>query len=122
VNKVFAKWLVLLFFLLVSVPAGAKRIAAPKVAPVVFRGVRYVAPNRHGDVGYVQAWDIRTGKRLWQVVVYRVPMKPNLEQDVQYRFIIGLNIRGGRLLITNESGQHYALDLRTRRVKKVALP
>ena len=42
----------------------AKRAPA-KVEPVIYQGVRYVAPNDVGRRGYIEAWDVRNNKKLW---------------------------------------------------------
>src|SRR5438034_11639510 len=44
--------------------ALSKRIAPPTVTPVIHEGVRYVAPTDDGRRAYVEAWDVKTNKRL----------------------------------------------------------
>lgn len=105
----------LLLFLVVA-PALAKRSAPKPVAPVVVGSVQYSVPL--WEMGFVVATDTATRKELWRVRVYEVPIDPNLEEDVQHVFITSLSLDGGALIVTNEKGDTYALDLATRKVTK----
>ena len=106
--------LVLSVFALPS--AEAKRAAPKPVAPVVANGVAYSAP--HAAMGVVVATDVATRKELWRETVYTIRIDPELERDVQDVFITALSVEGGVLIIENERGERYALDLATRRVTK----
>jgi hypothetical protein len=106
----------LLSTLFVSQLASAKRIAPVKVEPVIYRGVRYVAPNDDGRRGYVEAWNVGTNKKLWELTIFTNRIDPNLEEDVQWNFIKALNIQEGRLIATSERGESYHVDLRTREI------
>lgn len=99
--------------------AWAKRAAPKPVAPVVHNGVQYTAPHASGREGKIVACDANSGKRLWELVVYTVKINPNLEEDVQWVFITGLAIKGDKLLVNNEKGVQYAVDLATRQVEKL---
>jgi outer membrane protein assembly factor BamB len=98
----------------VAAPASAKRLAPQPVAPVVAEGIRYSAPL--DAMGFVVATDAGANKELWRVRIYEVRMDPKLERDVQDIFITSLAVKDGTLLITNERGEKYALDLKTRKV------
>jgi len=104
---------------MITAEAWAKRAGPKPVAPVVHDGVRYVAPNTNGREGKVEARSEKTGTRLWDVVVYTVKIDPNLEEDVQWVFITGLEARGSFLLVTNEKGERFQVDLKTRKAQKV---
>ena len=69
-------------------------------------------------MGFVVATDTRSRKELWRERIFTVRIDPALEGDVQDAFITSLVIEGGALLITNERGDRYALDLATRKVTK----
>ena len=99
-----------------SIPASAKRGAPAVVAPVLARGLEFSAP--HDAMGFVVATGISSGKELWRVQVYKIPMIAELERDVQDVFITSLALKDGSLLITNERGEKYALDLQTRKVTR----
>lgn len=96
--------------------ASAKRIAPAKVDPVIYEGVRYVAPNDEGHRGYIEAWNVGTNKKLWELTLFTNGIDPNLEEDVQWVFIKALNIQDGRLMVTSERGKTYQVDLKTKEV------
>lgn len=97
----------------------AKRIPAPVIEPVVQAGVRYAVPNDRGTVGYVVASDVATGKELWKKTIFRKCICPCLEHDVQWVFIKEMRLDGQRLLLVTERDKVYALDLKTRKVRKL---
>jgi outer membrane protein assembly factor BamB len=97
-------------------PAFAKRLAPRPIAPVVADGIRYSAPA--DAMGFVVAAAADTGEELWRVRIYEVRVDPNLERDVQDAFITSLEVKQGALIITNERGEKYALDLKTRKVTR----
>jgi hypothetical protein len=96
--------------------APAKRVAPPKVEPVIHDSIRYVAPNDDGRRAYIEAWDVRTNKKLWDLTVFTNRIDPKLEEDVQWVFINKLNVRDGTLLVTSERGNTYQIDLTTKAV------
>lgn len=98
----------------------AKRLAPDPVPPVIHDGVKYLAPNDNGREGIVEARKADTGEKLWEVVVSTIKIDPKMEEDVQWVFITRLELSGDKLLVTNEHGEHYALDLKTRKVERVA--
>lgn len=87
--------------------AYAKRVAPAKVDPVIYEGVRYIAPNDDGRRGYIEAWNVKANKKLWELILFTNNIDPNLEEDVQWVFIKALNIKDGRLLVTSESRKTY---------------
>jgi hypothetical protein len=94
----------------------AKRVAPEKVEPVIHRGVRYIAPNDDGRRAYIEARDVRTNKKLWDVTIFTNRIDPAPEEDVQWIFIKALNIRDGALLVTSERNRVYRVDLKTKTV------
>lgn len=98
------------------VPGLAKRSAPVAVAPVVIKGVEYSAP--HEAMAFVVAKGISSGKELWRVRIYEVRVNAELERDVQDVFITSLTEKDGSLLITNERGEKFTLDLQTRKVTR----
>jgi hypothetical protein len=112
-----------LFAVLVPCLALADRLRPAEVPPVVDGNVRYEAPhggfgnpgNPCGQIGgCVVAYDSTTDALLWSVKVCCISYDPNLEQDVQWVFITSLSFENGQLLVTNESGLHFAIDLQSR--------
>src|SRR5947207_430306 len=64
----------------------AKRAAPKEVKPVVHQGVRYVASHRliaggasASGAGYVEAWDAKKKKKLWEVRLYETANDPDKE-------------------------------------------
>jgi hypothetical protein len=107
---------ILLLTLLVPQLAFAKRIAPVNVAPVIYEGIRYVAPNDDGRRGYIEAWNVGTNKKVWELTIFTNGIDPNLEEDVQWVFIKALNIQDGRLMVTSERGKTYQVDVNTKAI------
>jgi hypothetical protein len=96
--------------------APAKRAAPPRVEPVIHDGIRYIAPNDDGRRGYIQAWDVQTNKKLWELTVFTNRIEPGLEEDVQWVFIKAMSVEDAVLLVTSERGNTYQIDLNARAV------
>jgi hypothetical protein len=107
---------VLLLTLLVPQLTSAKRLPPVKVDPVIYEGIRYVAPNDDGRRGYIEAWNVGSNKKLWELTIFTNGIDPNLEEDVQWVFIKGLNIQDGRLMVTSERGKTYQVDVNTKAI------
>ena len=97
--------------------ASAKRRAPSLVPPVVWQGVEYRAPLDVEHMGYAQAFELPSGRKLWETKVYQVWIVPTLEEDNQWVFISGMRVQNGKLVIRNENGKSYRLDLKTGRVE-----
>jgi hypothetical protein len=110
--------------------AAPKRVAAPAVAPLEIGGLRIeavTAGRKRGlpqNGGYIEAFDPGSGKPLWLLRVYAIDYDPRLEQDVQDRYIAKLEPgdAAGQLLVTDEDGARFQVDLGTRRVTPLAAP
>ena len=102
--------------LLMAQLGSAKRLTPAKVDPVVYEGIRYVAPNDDGRRGYVEAWDVGTNKKVWELTIFTNRIDSNLEEDVQWVFITALHIQDGRLMVTTERGGTYQVDLKTKEI------
>jgi hypothetical protein len=96
--------------------AAAKRIPLAKVAPVVYEGIRYVAPNDDGRRAYIEAQDIPTNRKLWDLTVFTNRIDPKLEEDIQWVFISELSFRDGTLIVKSERGTTYQVELRTKAI------
>src|SRR5882724_11592923 len=107
-------------FLTVFLPGSisAKRIAPAAVEPVFHQGIRYVAPNDDGRRAYVEAWDVQTNKKLWDLTVFTNRIDPQLEEDVQWVFINHLSLHDGTLIVAAERGNTYEIDLKTKAITK----
>ena len=102
----------------------AKRSPPKEVTPVVYEGVRYTAPHwviakgKRIAGGYVEAFNAKTKKRLWRIKVYETISDSQLEQDVQDVFITSMAIEKSNLVVVNERGVRYEVDLTTRTVTR----
>ncbi len=103
--------LCLILTAVIASEAWAKRGAPKPVTPVFRNGVKYVAANENGREGKIEARDEKTGKKLWDVVIYTIKIDPNLEEDVQWAFITGLAVRDDTLMVTNEKNEQFALHI-----------
>jgi hypothetical protein len=99
--------------------ALAKRRAPNPVSSVVWQGVEYRAPLDVEHMGYVQAFELSSGQKLWETKVYHVWIMPLLEEDVQWVFVSAIEVQGGKLLVRNENGKSFRLDLKTGRIEGV---
>jgi len=104
-------------------PPSADRNAPRRVPPVVNGGVRYeqnlgASEAEFGQVGGVlTARDAKTGKLLWSLKVYENKRRPGLEGDVQDVFFRSMAFDSdGRLIIENERGHRFSVDVSTRNV------
>lgn len=99
--------------------AESKRLAPKKVPPATHRGIRYEVPpfgmsgDRGQNGGYVQARAAEDNRLLWERLVYRIHYDPALERDVQDVFITSISVSedGHRLLVENDKGERYEMDL-----------
>jgi hypothetical protein len=68
--------------------------------------------------GYLRAVDAGTGAEKWILPVYEIRYDPHLEEDVQDLFIRSLQLRedGSTLLVTDEHGRQYQVDVNERKV------
>jgi hypothetical protein len=85
--------------------------ASSKVAPLIYKGIKFTASNnaKDGKAGYVQAWDVQTGKQVWEKKVYSVVKIPFFfEQDI---FIISLSVEDGKLAVVSDDGREYKIDI-----------
>ena len=106
-----------------EISASKDRQRAPEVAPVERGGVRYEQASDGRDLGadtadgVLAALDAKSGKLLWILTVYRTPIDPKLETDVQWRFFTSMAFDSkGRLRISNEAGKTFLVDVATRTV------
>ncbi|WP_295376986.1 hypothetical protein [uncultured Pseudacidovorax sp.] len=103
-------------------PSGqGDRIAPPVVPPVSRNGVRYAQAADGRSLGWSQvggvleAIDEASGKRLWSLPVYRQAADSQREADVQWVFFRSMRLQpDGTLLIENEDGEQYQVDVEQR--------
>ena len=106
------KIILCIILLFIIIPASyAKRSAPPKVDSLIYKGIRYSAPS--DLMGCIRADDIKTNSMLWFKQIYIVKYLPKLERDVQCIFINKIEIKDDSLIISNEAGYSYKLNLKS---------
>lgn len=110
------KYIIVCMLFLATSPLLAKRIAPPDIQPLEYDGIRYTAPNDNGRVAYLEAYDIQTGEQLWVTKVFRNIIIPWIEHDAQLVYIRKLEVVQNKLIVTNEKGKIYKVDLKTGRI------
>lgn len=119
-------WALVLVGIAFSGQLEAKRKAPEKVKPLIWKGIKYTAPHflmlegKEQNGGYIEAWDVKTNKKLWELKVYDVKYNPKLERDIQDNFIVSIEIDQSRnkLIIKNERHQVFEVDLKTRKISR----
>lgn len=107
----------------VSPLPSADRNAPEPVPPVTRNGIRFeqnldATEAEFGQVGGVLiARDAKTGAVLWSLKVYENKRRPGLEGDAQDVFFRSMDFDSqGRLVIENERGQRFAVDVESHKV------
>jgi hypothetical protein len=113
-----------------AAPAARKRAGPEPVDPVVIGAVRFEAPTdgkakglgQNG--GFVVAHDAATGAELWTAKVYAIAYKADMEGDKQDIFIIEMKPSpdGRALLVTDDHGRRWKVDLATHSAAPDATP
>ncbi len=105
-----------------------KRVGPQAVPPLIIDSIRLEAVNagrKRGlpqNGGYVEAFDLQSGKALWLLQVYAIQYSQEIEEDVQDRFITALewDAANKSVIVHAEFARRFAFDLQTRLVR--ALP
>lgn len=110
--RIFEVFGIFLLFLLTAIFSGdaqAKRGPAPEVTPLELNGYRYSAP--HTEMGVIEAVDMKTEKKRWDMKVYDIIFNDNLERDVQWVFIKRLSFNRAELIVIDEKDNEYLVPL-----------
>lgn len=102
---------------------SSSRIPAPKVAPVIIKGIRYeqvkngLLAGQDQMGGYLAAYNIGDNKQLWILKVYENKRNPEREGDVQDIFFKSMTLQeDGKLLIVNERKTAFIVDVERKTV------
>ena len=118
--RIFRKIIHFLFLLICCGGiAFAKRGAPKPVAPVSVGELEYRACYDVDHLGSVEVWDLKTHSQIGSILVYKTKYLSRMERDVQWVFITKLEVHGNDMLVVNERGDSYRVDLRTKRVTRV---
>jgi outer membrane protein assembly factor BamB len=113
-------WLcVLAMALLAPLALWAKRTPPKPVAPVTGDGVTYSTAG-DGVEEFVVAAEAQSGKELWRAKIYTVPIKKDLETDVQTIYITRLKLSGAALYVRDEAKKCYQVDVKNQKVGAVS--
>lgn len=104
--------------------AQRERTAPADVPPIVHKGVRYEvvhwgkARGLGQNGGLVAAVDAASGRELWVVRVFAIDYTVDKEPDRLDVFITSMKLDRDRrrLVLTDENGRRFGLDLATRKV------
>ena len=125
-RRFFAALFALLTF--VATQANAKIVRNSDPASVTYHGIRFQShpgPKSAGrdsfyfDSEWIQATEIKTGKVLWDVAIFRKFIRPIVEADTQWVFIERMCISNGKLIAYDGRSRIYGLDLKTRVVRRL---
>jgi hypothetical protein len=113
-KKVCAFYILFVFcFFFISDFVHAKRKAPPPPQSIEYNGIRYLAPNDNGRLGYLQVWDAKTNSLLYSVNVFINHINPRLEECVQHVYISKLQIEKDWLVVTDERNRKQYFDIAT---------
>lgn len=102
-------------------PPKIDRAPPPEVPPIDLKGVRY-AQVMNGfqhclgeRCGFLQAIDLKTGRRQWDEEIYHVPFNPDIEDDLQECYFTRMILLPGEqdILIENEAGAKYLFNIKS---------
>lgn len=102
-----------------------ERAEPPTPEPVEIDGVTYSAllwGKARGlgqNGGLIIATDTNTGEELWILKIYDVSYERDIELDKQDVFIERISADAGGLVIENESGRVFKVNLTDRSIKEV---
>jgi len=105
-------------------PPQADRSPPLRIEPIVKDGVRYERKiGSASDVqvgGLLAAFDATSGKELWTLIVYDNKRRDDLEGDAQDIFFSSMKFQAdGSLLIVDEVGRRYAVDVKKKTVTPI---
>ena len=99
----------------------AKRALPPEVSPLIYRGIKFIAPNPINapeKIGYVEAWDVQANAKIWEKRVYHSPINVTVWKNTGYdeypgrvTYIVSLSIENEVLIVTNQEGKKYKVKI-----------
>lgn len=110
VLKDYNRFLLFFVLLFLSGSVNAKRVIPETPPSVIESGVEYSVSTKQG---FVEARDTETGEEIWVRELFRVEYSPHFEADVQSVHIVSLLIRDGELVLLDDRGAEYKMDLKT---------
>lgn len=109
-----------LAMLLAPLSSRAKHALPSRIEPVTYQGIRYVVPNDKGRHACLQAWDVQTGRKLWSKTIFRRWYIPMIGSECMfYEYLDSMTLDGEQLRFISERGREYALNIRTRKLRRL---
>ncbi len=113
-----------------SSPLGSSQPSPPEVPPIEHAGVRYAQDRerqRRADAqrgGWLQAFDARTGARLWEVQVYANPYDARSPAGSPARWFKSMQLAPGgeHIDIEDTTGARFEVELKTGKVMQTFDP
>lgn len=102
--------------------AFGKRLPPKDISPIIYNGIKYTVPhwgfskNHKQNGGYIEAYDEKSGKLLYELNIYIIMYDKNLEGDVQDIFITKMERRNNTINIWDEKGDKFVVNLNTKEV------
>ena len=118
----FADCLLACLFLMTPFLVCAKHGPPRTIESIIHNQVQYVVPNDKGLRAYVEARDVQSGRKLWTKTILRhwyIPIPPFGTECMRYEYLTSMILGTNQLVLTSERGRVYALDLRTRAVRRL---
>lgn len=96
------------------------RVAPAQTPPIIIDHIQYGDSSGYNG-HFLPIIDTRSGKVIDRIEIYRYPIVPELETDVQDVFFKSMSrINGGKeLLIENERGHQFVFDIRSRKPREL---
>lgn len=106
---------------------AAKRPAPPKVAPIVFDGIRYEqayadkSAESEQRTGFLAAYKEDSDDRIWIVRVYELEIVEHLERDVQQVYFAKMELlpEERQIQVENERGDRFIVNIDDRAVMQI---
>ena len=107
--------------------AEAKRPKPKKVPTAEYKQIKYTATQAPSQShtqqgGYIEAWNQKTNQRIWELKIYDNKFDPGLPREDQEVYITSLKMDGALLIVANEIGDEFQVNIDARQVTKRTTP
>jgi predicted GTPase len=117
----------LISFMIVVPSAYAKRMPPKKLEAVEYGDILVVAPlslTKYKEITkkngvYLEIWGKSKTDLKWWIQVYTIDYKKGLETDIQDIFLKHIEVKDGVVVVTNELGMIFSVDLQEKTVKLI---
>jgi hypothetical protein len=99
------KFLLIFLIMLIAPSFAVAKRAHPPVVEVNYKGIRFVADRF--NLGYINAYDVETNKKVWEKKVYESGPFDDEIPDIPFAYIVSLSIKDGKLLVVDMKNNKY---------------